>query len=160
MAERGPYLATIDIEGMKKMASFTEKLNHLQKLVETSADLEEPYNYFLDNIGLDPIFISGSSRTKNNMVRTIIQKALKQYLNITVDPAQCMIMEYKECKTFHHGACRMSGRTLALFHFIKINTGMIALSDPRTGMNHLFRFRAIIANGQMTFHPGDPSVRH
>ncbi|HAT50080.1 MAG TPA: hypothetical protein DCS88_07060 [Alphaproteobacteria bacterium] len=145
---------------MKKMASFVEKLSNLEKLVETSADLSEPFKYFMDHIGLDPKFMSESSRTKNNMVRKIIQEALKRYFDLTFNATQCMIMEYKELKTFHHGTCLISGRHLVFFHFTKINTGIIAMSDLRTGMNHFFRFRAIIANGVMTFHPGDPSVRH
>ncbi|MBF0107692.1 MAG: hypothetical protein HQL76_00760 [Magnetococcales bacterium] len=144
----------------RKMASFSEKLVHLEKLVETSADLAEPFKYFMDHIGLDPGFMSESSRTKNNMVQKIIQKALKHYFNLTFNATQCMIMEYKNLKTFHHGTCFMSGHSLVFFHFTKINTGMIAMSDMQSGMNHFFRFRAIIANGEMTFHPGDPTVRH
>lgn len=142
------------------MTSYVEKLTHLKQLVETSADLSEPFRYFMDDIALHPAFIADSFRTKNKLIVTIIKRALKEYFNLAIDTNQCMIMEYKEDKNFHHGLCMMSGHMLVFFHFVQLRIGMVLMSDPRTGMSNYIRFRAIITNGEITFHPGDPTVTH
>ncbi|MBF0311464.1 MAG: hypothetical protein HQL56_18265 [Magnetococcales bacterium] len=142
------------------MPSYSEKLAHLLHLVETSSDLRDPFRYFMDEIALNRDFMSGSSSTRNKMVQVIIKKALKEYFNLTANTNQCMIMEFREDKSFHHGTCPVTGQMLVFFYFTTRRIGMVAMSRLGDNMTHYFRFRTLVTNGEVTFVPGDPSVTH
>ncbi len=140
------------------MSTLDQLIEALQKKVEISADLSDPFKHFMD-ITVEKEFISESSLIQEDqaILKKILQESVSQYFKQTLNAKNCMMLRLKTHPFFIHGTCLVPKYLVVFFYYENLQVGMAALTEmpSGTGMTHFCRFRATTIKDKSMFHPGN-----
>jgi len=105
-----------------------KKLNILKEKLMTTEDFHQPWNYFFDHFGENPVFMTQGKQTENPKLKAVItsigQKMFQHEEDMTID--HLLLMEIKEYQ-FIHGAAFIQGRFITVLYFKEIDMGLVAV---------------------------------
>ena len=139
-----------------------KKLDTLKNKVASSQNLNDPWEFFLNNFGDNPAFLSFGSPTENFVLEIVIEKIGEKVLCHDVQITNLLLTEISEYN-FIHGACFIEDKLTSIIFFEDIDTGLLSIVKSLDSFEiSIVRFSSIKMeiNGNVFVHPKGSDMSH
>jgi hypothetical protein len=111
--------------------SMTERLVHLREILRTATDFRDPWDYFHDELVLDPTFMQIGRPEFSRRLEGVLSAVGSRLLGQEVRPRELMLFHLKD-QSFWHGTCGLGDRVTVCFHFEDVDQGLAGLMRDLT----------------------------
>jgi len=130
---------------------FEKEIKEFKKLLSSSNDFREIWNYFSENFARNDSFFDLGKEIKSKKIKSLITLAGEKLLQKKVTVSNLAIANIKKFN-FSHGACAIDNKFGAFFYFNDINIGLLSLmGNPLKNEISFVRLTAIISGDPAAF---------
>jgi hypothetical protein len=105
-----------------------QKLSTLKEKLMIAKDFKEPWEYFFDNFGENPLFLELGEQAENPMLQAVITKIGQQVFQREDISVNHLLLTEIETHQFCHGAGFIEGQVVTIFFFKDIDMGLFAMA--------------------------------
>lgn len=132
------------------------KLLKLKRLLQTATDLQEPSEYFWEELANDPAFLAAGKFRTNPRLQMIIEFAACHALGREQTARMLLLRRIPKLK-FWHGSCLFGSMMSQVVYFDDIDQGLLTIvEDPVTAMTHYVRISTVEVDGLGDAVPVNP----
>jgi hypothetical protein len=127
------HLSSQTLKGGLHMKLNLENLNVLREKITTATDFSQPWNYFFDHFGENPLFVNVGKRVSHPELESVLKQVSWRLIGkVNVKLADLLVIEVAEY-AFYHGIYFLEGRMSSFMFFADINLGMVGIVPARSG---------------------------
>ena len=116
--------------------SMTARLTHLRQLLRTATDFRDPWDYFHDELVMDPTFLHLGRPEASRRLESVLGAVGSRLLGQEVRPRDLMLFHLKD-QSLWHGTCGLGDCVTVCFHFEDVDQGLAGLMRDLTGVEIL-----------------------
>jgi hypothetical protein len=113
-------------EGTKNALSMTERFAELRKILREATDFRKPWDYFHDELVLDPAFMQLGHPQESPRLAQVLSVIGSKLLGGKLVPQGIMLFYLKDM-AFWHGTCSLGDRVAVCFHFEDVDQGLVGI---------------------------------
>jgi hypothetical protein len=103
-----------------------ERVQRLRDILKTATDFREPWDYFHDQLVLDPAFMRLGKVSESMKLSTTLTAIGTRLLGKNAGLSRCTTVNIKDL-SFWHGSCFLGGYTGICFYFEDSDQGLLGL---------------------------------
>ena len=104
------------------------KLSTLKEKLMVAEDFKDPWEYFFEHFGENPLFLQLGQQATNPMLKAVVTKIGQQVFQRQDITVNHLLITEIEAHQFLHGAGFIEGLVVTIFFFKDIDMGLFAMA--------------------------------
>lgn len=119
-------LGWVQAQGASNPLGMKERVDHLRELLRTATNFRDPWDYFHDELVMDPAFMELGHPEASRKLNSVLGAIGSRLLGGELEPQMPMLFHLEDL-SFWHGTCGLGSRVAVFFHFEVVDQGLVGI---------------------------------